>query len=186
MIFSPFLFPQANEVNTYIIGCAVTDAALLIDAGSDSPEYDDFLNRTGARITGIVLTHFHWDHDQALATLLQRYPVPVYSFTGKTPNGKKVNEGDCVPLGRLATRVFQTTGHTPDSLTLVVENRFAFVGDALFAGSIGGTSNDTLKQEELNHIRRVLFHLPDDCLLCSGHGPLTTVGIEKNHNPFFV
>lgn len=186
MIFQPFCFPGANEVNTYIVGCEETREAVLIDAGSDSPDYGAFLNQHGARLTGIFLTHFHWDHDQALPEILSRHDVPVYSMTGGTPNGVKVGEGGSIPLGNLRNTVLVTTGHTPDSLTLVVEDRIAFVGDAIFAGAIGGTSGEDRQREEMDHIRKKIFALPDACLLCSGHGPVTTVRIEKNHSPFFA
>ncbi len=186
MLFQPFFFKDVNEVNTYIVGCGQTKEAYLIDAGSDTDEYDRFLEENGAKLTGLFLTHFHWDHDQDLEKIVDRFNVPVYSMTGNTSNGHKVTEGDSVPLGELKNEIFITTGHTPDGLTLVVENQIAFVGDAIFAGAIGGTQSDTLKEEEMDHIRRKIFTLPDETLLCSGHGPITTVGIEKYHSPFFT
>lgn len=184
MLFQPFFFPDVNEVNTYIIGCDQTKECILIDAGADSPDYDAFLKQHGAKLTAVFLTHIHWDHDQALDAIARRFDVPVYSMTGETINGKKVTEGGSIPLGRLRNTVLITTGHTPNSISLAVENTFAFVGDAIFAGSIGGTSNDQLKQKQIGHIQNKLFALPDSCLLCSGHGPITTVSIEKNANPF--
>jgi hydroxyacylglutathione hydrolase len=183
VLFHTFFFADTNEVNTYMIGCSQTREVFLIDAGSDSPLYDHFLQENNARLTGILLTHFHWDHDQALDEIVSRFDVPVYSMTGNTPNGKQVTEGDSLPIGNLKNRLCITTGHTPDSLTLVVMNRIAFVGDAIFAGSIGGTPSEEKKQELKSHIRNKIFTLPDDTLLCSGHGPLTTVGIEKQWNP---
>lgn len=186
IFFKPFFLQNANESNAYIVGCKRTNQALLIDVGDDTRDFDAFLTQRGAHLVGVFLTHAHWDHDQGLASFLQRYDVPVYSNTGNTPNGKAIREGESIPLGLLKTAVYETSGHTPDSLSLVVENRFAFVGDTLFAGSIGGTSTVELQKEEQHHIRRVLFTLPDDLLVCSGHGPITTVGIEKNCNPFFV
>lgn len=186
MLFQAYLFPEVNEVNTYIIACEQTRNAVLIDAGADSPGYNEFLLQHELEITGIFLTHFHWDHDQELPKLAEQYDVPVYSMTGNTPNGKPVGEGDSIPIGLLENRIVQTTGHTPDGITLIVEDKFAFVGDAIFAGSIGGTSSEENKQEEMMHIQNKIFTLPDECMLCSGHGPITTVGIEKNHNPIFI
>lgn len=186
MLFQAFLFPDVNEVNTYMIGCEKTRDVILIDAGADSPEYDVFLRQHNATLIGIFLTHFHWDHDQELSSLVKKYDVPVYSMTGKTPKGIQVREGGNIPIGLLENRILQTTGHTPDGITLVIEDKIAFVGDAIFCGSIGGTSSDDNKQEEMAHIQNKIFTLPDECLLCSGHGPITTVGIEKNFNPIFV
>lgn len=184
MLFRPFFFKDVNEVNTYIVGCPETKECILIDAGSDSADYDAFLKKHGAKLTAIFLTHIHWDHDQALKEIAMRFEIPVYSMTGENMNGKAVTEGESVPIGNLQNKIFITTGHTPNSLSLVVEDKIAFVGDAIFAGSIGGTGNDELKQEEIGHIQNKLFSLPDRCLLCSGHGPITTVSIEKNANPF--
>lgn len=186
ILFEPFFFSDVNEVNTYIVGCGETRECVLIDAGADTPAYDEFLNANDARLTAVFLTHVHWDHDQALDEIAKRFDVPVYSMTGDTISGKRVGEGDSIPLGRLNNRIVQTTGHTPNSLSLIVEDRIAFVGDAIFAGSIGGTSSDELKQEEVGHIQTKLFALPGDCLLCSGHGPITTVEIEKTANPFVM
>jgi glyoxylase-like metal-dependent hydrolase (beta-lactamase superfamily II) len=184
MLFQPFFFQDVNEVNTYIIGCPDTKECILIDAGADCADYDKFLEQHNAKLTAVFLTHIHWDHDQALDEIAKRFDIPVYSMPGDTINGKIVTEGDSVPIGKLNNHVLITTGHTPNSLSLVVENKIAFVGDAIFAGSIGGTSNDELKQEEIGHIQNKLFALPENCLLCSGHGPITTVSIEKNANPF--
>ncbi len=184
--FRPFFLREVNEANTYIIGCGDTNRAILVDAGGDTPEYDKFLRETGAQLTGIFLTHLHWDHDAAVDVILSRYDVPVYSLTAGTRNGKKVSHGDSIPLGNLETQVLETTGHTSNSITLVVENRFAFVGDLLFAGSIGGTTSQSAQQEEKENIQTKIFSLPDETLICPGHGPMTTVAIEKNANPFFV
>jgi len=186
ILFQPFFLPETNEVNTYMVGCGQTKEVVLVDVGADTPEYDEFLKRSGAHLIAIFLTHFHWDHDGGMDSVLRRHSVPVYSMTGETPNGKAVAEGDTIPLGQLQTQIFKTTGHTPDSLTLVVENRIAFVGDAIFAGSIGGTSSQALQQEEKENVRQKIFTLPGETLLCSGHGPITTVSIEKRSNPFFV
>ncbi|MBD3267043.1 MBL fold metallo-hydrolase [bacterium] len=185
IFFQPFFLPSVHEVNTYIIGCKETKEALLVDAGGDSPDYDAFLQTHQAKLTGIFLTHLHWDHDGGLDDILKRFHVPVYSMTGNTPNGQSVREGHSIPLGKVKTQVCQTTGHTPNSIMLVVEKRLAFVGDALFAGSIGGTSSQAAQDEEKDNILRKIFTLPEDTLICPGHGPMTTVKIEKTANPFF-
>ncbi|MCX7013384.1 MAG: MBL fold metallo-hydrolase, partial [Candidatus Sumerlaeota bacterium] len=69
---------------------------------------------------------------------------------------------------------------------VVADEGIVFTGDALFAGSIGGTSSDKRKAEQIAHIRAKIFALPDETLVCSGHGPASTVGTEKACNPFFV
>lgn len=185
MLFQAFLIPECNEVNVYLIGCEKTRECVLIDAGADSPDYDAFLKANNARLTSVFLTHIHWDHTDGLESIIARYDIPVYSMTGEFRNGHKVNEGDCIPIGTIQNRIYRTTGHTPNSLTLVIEDRIAFVGDAIFAGAVGGTASEHQHNEQIDHIRAKIFSLPDECLICSGHGPITTVEIEKRANPFF-
>jgi glyoxylase-like metal-dependent hydrolase (beta-lactamase superfamily II) len=184
--FKAFFFEKVNEVNTYMIGCSRTREVFLIDAGADTKDYDAFLKEHDATLKGIFLTHSHWDHEQSLDTILQRFDVPVYSMIGNTRNGHGTADGESLPIGHLENYVLQTAGHTPDALTLVVMNRFAFVGDTLFAGSIGGTASGQQKQEEISHIRTKIFALPEHTLICPGHGPMTTVRIEKNCNPLLA
>ena len=88
--------------------------------------------------------------------------------------------------GRLTIETRQTRGHSPGGITYVVNglpNRIAIVGDALFAGSMGGGNISYSDALETNRLS--LFTLPDDTIVCPGHGPLTTIGEEKVHNPFF-
>ena len=78
----------------------------------------------------------------------------------------------------------RTSGHTPDSISFIFEERVAFTGDALFAGSIGGASG-AAQREEIRLVREKILTLPEDCEIRPGHGPASTVGIEKVANPFF-
>ncbi len=183
MFFHPFFLEDVNEVNTYIIGCSQTKQAFLIDAGGDTPEYDRYLDQMEATLAGIFLTHLHWDHDEGLESILNRHEVPVYSHTGETRNGKEIDEGQSLPLGQLKNRVLSTPGHTTNSISLVVEERIAFVGDLIFAGSVGGTSTQSLLEQEKFHIREKIFTLNDETLICGGHGPISSVKIEKEANP---
>lgn len=185
VLFKPFYHPDTNHVNTYMIGCSQTKQVFLVDAGSLLPEHEEFLQEKEAQLAGVFLTHSHWDHMDGLDAILDKYDVPVYSMNGETRNGQKVSEGESVPLGTLDTNIFKTTGHTPDGLTLYVNRKIAFVGDLIFAGSIGGTKTPEELEEARENIRLKIFSLPDDVLLCSGHGPMSTVYIERNYNPFF-
>lgn len=187
MIFlKPFYFQNVHDVNTYIIGCEKTKAALLVDAGGDTQDYEEYLREKRARLTGIFLTHLHWDHTAALENVLLKHDVPVFSLNGQTPNGRHLMDEEHIPLGVLKAWTLQTAGHTPNSISLLVENRILFTGDALFAGSIGGTGSPAEQEEEKENIYQKIFCLPDSTLICPGHGPMTTVGIEKKANPFFM
>jgi glyoxylase-like metal-dependent hydrolase (beta-lactamase superfamily II) len=100
------------------------------------------------------------------------------------PADQMIQEGDTVSFGNITLRIFDTPGHTPGGISLYTDQH-VFVGDALFAGSIGrtdfpGGDYDTL----ISSIREKLFSLPDDAKVYSGHGPVTTIGREKRFNPF--
>jgi glyoxylase-like metal-dependent hydrolase (beta-lactamase superfamily II) len=88
-------------------------------------------------------------------------------------------------VGKLTGTVLATQGHTLDSISLAFPG-LVFTGDALFSGSIGGTSSPRNAQQEIDHVRRNILSLPDDYEIHPGHGPSSTVAIERNHNPFFV
>ena len=88
-------------------------------------------------------------------------------------------------VGRLAGRVVATQGHTGDSLSIVFPG-MAFTGDALFAGSVGGTASRGETQRQLDSIREHIFSLPPETEIHTGHGPSSTVAVESAHNPFFV
>ncbi|NLT59553.1 MAG: MBL fold metallo-hydrolase, partial [Candidatus Hydrogenedentes bacterium] len=85
----------------------------------------------------------------------------------------------------LAGRVLATPGHTPDALSLAFPG-MVFTGDALFAGSVGGTASPALARQQLDAIRNHIFSLPADTEIHTGHGPSSTVAIESRYNPFFV
>jgi hydroxyacylglutathione hydrolase len=100
---------------------------------------------------------------------------------------KTFRPGDLFNTGRHFIRTRLTPGHTPGGTTYVIEGpvlQAAMVGDAIFAGSIGTVREDY--PGALLNIRREILGLSDQTLLCPGHGPLTTVGQEKAHNPFFA
>jgi glyoxylase-like metal-dependent hydrolase (beta-lactamase superfamily II) len=100
---------------------------------------------------------------------------------------RRFRPGDVFNVGRHFLRTRQTPGHSPGGTTFIVEGhtvQAAMVGDAIFAGSIGGVRSDYA--QTLATIRQEILGLPDHTILCPGHGPLTTVAREKAHNPFFA
>ena len=116
-----------------------------------------------------------------------RYQPRVFSATGSPGgrHGEKVAPGMELEIGALRGRVLDTRGHTSDSLSLALPG-MVFTGDALFAGSIGGTGSLGQKQQEITNIREQIFSLPEDWEVHPGHGPSSTVGVEKRFNPFFL
>ncbi len=176
------------EVNAFVLSCAETNEAVLVDCGEFDPRIPEFVEHHGLHLTTIFITHDHYDHVQGLRDAATHFGAMVVAGT-ESPGGYRadriVKPGDTVQIGTLTGRVVDTSGHTPVGLSLIFPGR-VFTGDALFAGSVGGTSNPEDYDRQLANIRNNLFPLPDDTLVHCGHGPSSTIGIEKRYNPFFV
>jgi len=178
---------EVNEANAAIIGCEKTGEACLVDAGDDDLRFDPFLAARRLRLTRILVTHEHWDHTDGLGPIQQRHPdAEVFSFNGKLggERARRLRHDDPFTLGALEGRIVHTPGHTPDGISWILPG-VVFTGDALFNGAVGGTATPEDYQQQINAIRQHLLHLPDHYQLLSGHGPATTIGIEKRFNPFF-
>ena len=199
--------------NGFVIGCEETREGVVIDPGDDVDHLLAAAARHRLSIVNILLTHAHLDHVTGVARAKQALGVPVWLHRDdnflyeRVPQqgqmfGFKVEaqppidrfyEGEGpLRFGRYAIRVLHTPGHCPGGVCLAVSRdgeprSTLFVGDTLFAGSIGrtdlpGGDMDTL----LRSIREVLFAFPDDTVVWSGHGPATTIGQERRTNPFLI
>jgi glyoxylase-like metal-dependent hydrolase (beta-lactamase superfamily II) len=185
MIVKHFLL-DVNEVNSFIIACEDTRQAMLIDAGAFDEHVSAFLGNRGLSLSKIFVTHDHFDHTGGLGAYVDRFGVEVIS--GSSPIGScratVVKHGDQVAVGDLRGRVLSTPGHTPWGLSVAFPG-CVFTGDALFAGSVGGTTNATDAKRQIEAIRAHIFTLPPDTVVHVGHGPSSTVDIERRYNPFF-
>jgi glyoxylase-like metal-dependent hydrolase (beta-lactamase superfamily II) len=138
----------------------------------------------------LFITHTHFDHVAAVNAIRQRYPqLRLYPQAARPPGSPKPGSGPGVAVGRLQVAFRATPGHAEDAVTYVVDHwpeaapAVALVGDAIFAGSMGkaGAQAELARQV----IREQILSLPPATLLAPGHGPVTTVGEEQRHNPFF-
>ena len=131
----------------------------------------------------------HEDHIADLDRLTAETDAPVYVSEREPLRGASaVRDGQEFKLGGLTVTARLTAGHSPGGLTYVIEGlepMVAVVGDALFAGSMGGVPPDKYAAA-LAANREHIFSLPEDTVICPGHGPMTTVGQEQQHNPFYA
>lgn len=195
------------EENCFILGDPETRDAVLIDPGEEAELFLRRLETEGLTLRAVWLTHAHIDHVSGVATVVERTSAPVFLHPADRPLYGHVSEqaamfgvraitppepdhdlaeGDTVEVGSLQFTVRHVPGHSPGGVAFVGHG-VAFVGDALFAGSIGRTDlpgGNT--QQLLDGIREQLFTLPDDTVVYPGHGPETTVGHEKRTNPFLT
>lgn len=188
MILQTFVFPCGPlEVNHYLFADEATGRAALVDAGVFDPSVAEFAAARGLRVETILITHHHHDHIEAVADYARVFGAHVVSPAPHrlAPAARIVAEGDVFDVAGFRVEVFKTSGHTPEGITYYLpEAGICFVGDAIFAGAVGGTSEDRLHEEQLGHLRRTVLRLPPETELHSGHGPMTTVAIESRGNPF--
>ena len=149
-----------------------------------------------ATLTGVCLTHGHMDHAGGLDRILSEWPVPVYLGEGDFPllPWKPPQESVVVPkdaqalaVGDLTVECLATPGHTPGGICYRVQTQgraLCFVGDTLFAGSVGGSNPLSLYADHLASVRGRVLQLDSDTVLLPGHGPPTTVNEERVTNPF--
>ncbi len=192
--------------NCYILGCEKTHAGAIIDPGGDEEKIIDEVAGKKLEIKYIINTHAHMDHIQANEYIKKIYSCPVYMHEKDQellrnpdqnllsllsdaqpefpPPDKNLKEGEEIKLGNLSLLILHTPGHSPGGISIVVEKN-VFTGDALFAGGIGrtdlpGGDYDLLIQS----IKKKLLTLPDNFNVYPGHGPSSTIAIEKKENPF--
>ena len=195
------------QSNCYILGCERTGQAAVIDPGGDVDKILTQLAKDGFRCVYIINTHGHFDHTgdnkrlkevtgaqlvihEADAPMITRQATKGsmwgISVDNSPPPDVYVGEGDTITFGDVTLKVLHTPGHSPGGISLVTDN-MVFVGDTLFAGSIGRTDFPGGDYDSLiRNVREKIFPLGDDTVVYPGHGPKTTVGQEKRTNPFFA
>jgi hydroxyacylglutathione hydrolase len=199
--------------NGFVVACEDTHDAVLIDPGDEVASLLQFAERSRLTVRHILLTHAHVDHVTGVATAKRALGVPVHLHrddlflyeraveTGRMfglqvepqpPIDEFYAAGRWIPFGAYEVRWHHTPGHCPGGVCLEVAQdgepgKHLFVGDTLFAGSIGRTDLPGGDYPVLlASIRNVLFAFRDDAIVHPGHGPDTTIGQERRTNPFLV
>lgn len=175
-------------VNAYLVWDSESHIAAIFDTGADSREMVRFAKHHKLNVELILLTHAHPDHVADLPSLREEIGADVFTPAREpVPGAEPIDEGKKFRLGKLEIETRLTWGHSPGGMTYVVNglaHPIAIVGDSLFAGSMGG-GNVSYRDALRNNLEKILT-LPDDTIICPGHGPMTTVAEEKEHNPFFA
>jgi glyoxylase-like metal-dependent hydrolase (beta-lactamase superfamily II) len=170
------------ENNVYVLECPETHDAFLVD-GCFEPE-KILEGAAGANLVGILQTHGHADHVQALADLKERLGVPVFAHPGDEypiSIDNELSDGDELKFGTRTLRVIHTPGHTPGG-TCFHTGRHLVSGDTLFPGGPGNTwGNEEAFAQIIESVEKKLFVLDDDTFVYPGHGADTTIGAEKPH-----
>ncbi len=191
--------------NCYILGCEKTREAVVVDPGDEADRILLALAELKLTVKHIINTHGHFDHVGANRKMTEATGAPILIHADDAPMlaelsatasafglsaenspsaGRLLADGDSVTFGEITLKVIHTPGHTLGGISLVAEGA-AFVGDTLFAGSIGRTDLPGGDYSTLiNSVKTKLFTLTDDVKVYCGHGPATTIGNEKRFNPF--
>ena len=198
--------------NCTILGDPDSGEAIVIDGGADVATIAARLDRYGLTPRYLVHTHAHFDHIGCLGALRERCggagllhhgDVPLYERIAEqgrmiglpldlepVPLDGLLTDGDVLTAGAITLRTIHTPGHTPGSSTFAVEDGDAttlFTGDTLFRGGVGRWDlGGTSLEDIVDSIRTKLFSYPDNAVVVAGHGPPTTVGVERTSNPFLV
>ena len=194
-------------VNCYIVGCEETREVAVIDPGGNAPAILDWLNRENLKARYIINTHGHIDHIGAnrgvqeqtgaeilihegdasmLTSSVANFSFMMGSKVTSPAADRLIEHGDIIKIGNtVELEVIHTPGHSPGGVCLKCGENIIFVGDTLFQGSIGRTDFPGGSHEQLIGmiIERLLCY-DDDVICYPGHGPATTIGFERKHNPF--
>jgi hydroxyacylglutathione hydrolase len=194
-------------VNCYLIGSSTTRESLIIDPGDEPDKIIDAVQKSNAKPIAILCTHAHIDHAGAAAAIQKAYSIPFYLhpadfpllgamemqsmqldlfYSGMPEASRHLSDGETLLAGEASFTILHTPGHSPGSICIHSDG-FVITGDTLFAGSIGRCDLPGGDQRLImKSIRSKLMVLDDAERVCPGHGPLSSIGVERRRNPFLI
>jgi glyoxylase-like metal-dependent hydrolase (beta-lactamase superfamily II) len=194
-------------VNCFILACEQTREGIIVDPGENVPDILDLVREDDIQVVEVVATHGHVDHIARAASVIRETGAPfaihredvflvenladvaaAFGLETDLPPqiDRTIDEGDTVRFGGETLEILHTPGHAPGNIALTWPGH-AVVGDTLFAGSIGRTDLPGGNMEALmRSIREKLLPLGDETHIYPGHGPFTTIGVERKTNPFLA
>ena len=183
-------------VKGYLLFDSTTHETVIIDTGYNAKEMLSTIQQRQLTLTAICLTHGHADHSGGLDQILAEWSVPVYLGEGDfdllpwKPSRDRLKvpkDQETICVGNLNLECLATPGHTPGGFCYRMrrqQEELCFVGDTLFAGSVGRSNPFSLYASHLRSVREVVLQISQEAILLPGHGPATTVKEECIHNPF--
>ncbi len=195
------------QSNCYLILCTKTQQCVIVDPGEEPDAIVNMVNMNKAEPVLIINTHGHGDHIGANRAIKERYDIPLaiheddarmltdpqfnmsallgFNITSP-PADILLKDGDRQEFADTSIEILHTPGHSPGGISLLIENHL-LSGDALFNSSIGRSDIPGASHEQLiRGIKEKLMALPDDTIVYPGHGPTTTIGEERQNNPFLL
>jgi len=181
------------QTNCYLYGDNGTKEIVIFDPGGNAKEIIQFIESQTYHPIGVIFTHEHWDHTKSAKKIANYFQIPIYASKQIKKKNLKITiylqEKDHLTIGNHILDILESPGHSPGGLIFIdYKFKFIFVGDTIFAQSIGRTDLSGGSEEVLmNSIKKNILQnerVDDSFQILTGHGPITTVGNEKMLNPF--
>lgn len=178
--------------NVYLLWEESTKQSVIVDAGGAVRAVSKFITSENLKVKYIILTHRHWDHTLYAGKFKKHTSAKILIGAGDKPKGKSFRDGgsklyneDEIPFGNLKIKVMETPGHTPGSISLLLEEA-VFTGDTLFADGVGRTDLKGGNLEQLVSSLKKLITLDESTKIYPGHGPPSFIGKEKRSTPLLI
>ncbi len=181
-----FLFPEIEEVNSFLVACMTTRQAMLIDAGNLHQDLFATISKYSFDLKYLFITHNHYDHVSGVKTLMEYFPnITNINRDNNFNLTNHINTSESFDFGLLEGTFHLTPGHTDDMMVLHLAGHI-FTGDLLFAGSVGGTIDYQHYAQQKDHIINSILSYPSETIIHPGHGPDSTLALERTYNPFLA